>query len=40
MLGFVQVLVPLLAGLLGSLWMGLRFRRIEWPVPVGAVLGA
>lgn len=39
MLGFIQVLVPLLAGLLGSLWMGLRFRRIEWPVPVGAVLG-
>ena len=39
MLGFVQVLVPLLAGLLGSLWVGSRFRRIEWPVPVGAVLG-
>lgn len=36
---WMQVLVPLLAGLSGALWVGSRFRRIERPVLLGAALG-
>lgn len=33
---WIQVLLPLLAGLSGALWVGSRFRRIERPVLLGA----
>ncbi|MFS8908322.1 carbohydrate ABC transporter permease [Synechococcus sp. OH2] len=36
---WMQVLVPLLAGLSGALWVGSRFRHIERPVLLGAALG-
>ena len=36
---WIQVLLPLLAGLSGALWVGSRFRRIERPVLLGAALG-
>ncbi|MFS8868555.1 carbohydrate ABC transporter permease [Synechococcus sp. H65.1] len=35
----MQVLVPLLAGLSGALWVGSRFRRIGQPVLLGTALG-
>ncbi len=36
---WIQGLVPLLAGLVGALWVGSGFRSIERPVLLGAALG-
>lgn len=39
MLGLIQILVPLLAGLIGAVWVGSRFRLMQRSGIVGAILG-